>query len=217
MKKIKLLKSKADFKTLAELIYSKECGYIHNPKTAGTSIWNFLEKAQLLEPKISQHTIYKKKVLAHLPYEYRDNFSKQMYPYNLNFTFCIIREPIERAVSMINHYSKFHNVKDLYSLGEMLDHNKWLMKNKNTPLNYNVKDTWMYPQSKYYEAADYTFLFEDLQHFNNALKVDLEKLNIYSYWGTQFDRDKIIDLEIENFEMDLRLYKDLKEQKISFF
>ena len=96
MKKPKLLHSSKDFEFLSELILNKECGYIHNPKTAGTSFWGSLKYYSLLEPGERQGAYHDGFLLAHTPLKYRKNGAEYMYPYNRKFTLCIIRDPIER-------------------------------------------------------------------------------------------------------------------------
>ena len=144
-------------------------------------------------------------LLAHTPLKYRKNGAEYMYPYNRKFTFCIIRDPIERQLSMFRHIERDLKRHINYS-GRILNLTPEKLKDSSR--------NWLLPQRDFYDGADFVFLFEDLGLFSKIFPRNLSKLN------SDEVKDKII-LEpraLEHFKklysIDFKLYEDLVEQKM---
>ena len=111
------------------MIYSKDNSlvhFIHNPRTAGRWIGNFIFESGY-KPLINSTAFFGGRQISHLTYDMAKEFYlPEQWTEN---SFCIVRNPVERFISGFQLFISFSMIKNLILL-EDYEYFNFIMENK---------------------------------------------------------------------------------------
>jgi hypothetical protein len=182
-----------------DLLFNDDFIFVHNPKCAGAYVKYFFEINDI--PTIKAGTNNIPCISGHAtPIDYINVFNKDTW--NKRFTFCIIRNPFDRAISLYNYRKRFKQIPDELSF-------------KNYILHFEDKELKQYKfliDENENIAVKKIYKYEDgLNNIVNDLQIMLPNLNI-----TNIPEDKVNFDPDKNGKYDIKKYFNNK-QLINYF
>jgi len=186
------------------MIINRKIYFAHIPRTAGRFIKNTLIKNNHDTRSYFYNTYYKEKEVPHLTYPEYEQFLNYMPLKN----FAVIREPVDRFISMIKHNWTFNEEKINKMFKSQEDFNQ--------TINGEILETpsnWFVPQINFINYDTKLWRFEDgfetkwiewmINNFNIKINKFAAKEKDYAINNTSLNKQKI--QYIKNY-----YYKDYK-------
>jgi hypothetical protein len=150
---------------------NKKYVFIHNPKTAGTSIKNCIRKNFKYKDLVSDLVVKIEPTFEHIS---ADQIKTHWIEATGNEIFVsVVRNPLDRCVSYFN-YMKSRNWLEQIAFDEFwIEH----LSNPNHEKNIQIAARTSTKQVNVVDINGLIFKYEELKQFENYFKIDLDLIN----------------------------------------
>jgi hypothetical protein len=172
---------------------NKKYVFIHNPKTAGTSIKNCIRKNFKYKDLVSDLVVKIEPTFEHIS---ADQIKTHWIEATGNEIFVsVVRNPLDRCVSYFN-YMKSRNWLEQIAFDEFwIEH----LSNPNHEKNIQIAARTSTKQVNVVDINGLIFKYEELKQFENYFKIDLDLINTST-------SNYVTELQLENAKPYIQKY-----------